>query len=210
MKFDPRFWQTPLYSFSQIIISALLDWATLQVDPEGAVVPDHVARRIKIIHPIGSNSVITQNAEQKSQWEHLVGRFYDRMIDFSKKPEIAFSTSAMAITNEYLREMPDLEETTQEKRYPRHGIGRLSDPNPSPGTLQAQRLTEIMLHQDEENALRFLESVVLKWAGELPPGQVEQLRAELPPRGDGDPTKTWSEADLRGYALFRIAESLEH
>jgi hypothetical protein len=67
-----------------------------------------------------------------------------------------------------------------------------------------------MLHLDEQNALLFLENVVLKWALELPKEQLEQLKNELFHRNHDQPDYTWTETKLRGYAVFLLAEGLEH
>ena len=74
----------------------------------------------------------------------------------------------------------------------------------------AHWLTEYMLHLDEKEALRFLECIVIKWAQELPRDQLGQLNDELLHLNNDNTKCAWSEAKLRGYALYRIAAGLEH
>jgi hypothetical protein len=210
MIFELGFWNYPFWSNTSIIIGALLDWATLVVDPKGMVVPDHIARSIKITNSNKYDPALMQSPEQKNQWEQLIGRFYDRMINLSNHPEDTFSESSMVSIESYLMSLPSYDEVTKEKRYPENGIFHLKTPSRVQEDKQAQWLAEYMLHLDEKGALHFLESVVIKWALELPKDQLEQLNDELFHRNNDNPKYTWTEVELRGYALYRIAEGLEH
>jgi hypothetical protein len=210
MIFELDFWNYPFWSSTLIFIGALLDWATLVVDPKGMVVPDHTARSIKITNPSKYDPALLQSPEQKIRWEQLIGRFYDRMIYLSNHPEDTFSESSMVSIESYLMSLPSYDEVTKEKRYPENGNFHLKIPSRVQEDKQAQWLTEYMLHLDEKSALHFLESVVIKWALELPKDQLERLHDELFYGNNDNPKYAWTEVKLRGYALYRIAEGLEH
>jgi hypothetical protein len=210
MRIEPEFWNCSFWSSTLIIIGALLDWATLVVDPKGMIVPDHVARSIKIGDPNHYHPALLQSPEQKSQWVKLIGRFYDRMMKLSYHPENTFSDHSIVSIESYLMGLPSYDEMTKERRYPEDGIVHLRTLDRAQEDNKAQWLTEYMLHLKDADALRFLESVVLKWALELPQEQLGQLKDELLHRNNDNPKCTWTEVELRGYALYRIAEGLEH
>ena len=72
----------------------------------------------------------------------------------------------------------------------------------------ARHLTEYMLHFNSEEALQILERVVILWAAQLPSEQYDQLKASLT---ENQPGYAWSDAEVRGYALYSyVAEPLEH
>jgi hypothetical protein len=179
MKIELGSWNNPIWSSTSIIIGALLDWATLVVDPTGRTVPEHVARGIKIVHQDKDNPALIQNQEQKKHWEQLIGRFYYRLIDLSKQPEDTFSDSLIASIDQYLLSLPDHAEMTKEKRYPENAILHLKKPDRESEDTRARWLTEYMLSFDEEEALCFLESVAVKWTLELPQGQLGRLHNDL-------------------------------
>jgi hypothetical protein len=210
MNFDPGFWNNSFWSNSLIIISAILDWVTLVVDPKGIVVPEYVARNIKITDPNKFDPALMQSPEQKSQWEQLIGSFHNRMVDLSNIPEDTFSEYSIASIKSYLMRLPSYDEMTKNKRYPANRIVHLKSPDHVQEYTKAQWLTEYMLHLDEEGALHFLESVAIMWAVELPQDQLNQLKNELLHLNNDNPKSSWIEAELRGYALYRIAEGLEH
>lgn len=71
----------------------------------------------------------------------------------------------------------------------------------------ARRLTEYMLHFTSEEALHFLERVVILWAAQLPNDQFSQLKESLI---KNHAPFAWADADVCGYALYSyVAEPLE-
>src|ERR1043165_6644927 len=85
-----------LWSSSLIFVGALLDWATLIVDPSGEALPSHV---IMSRHPHAEGHLPisrTQTAEQQQAWQQLISSFYYRIKAHSNAAERTFSPASIA------------------------------------------------------------------------------------------------------------------
>jgi hypothetical protein len=196
-----------LGSSSLIFIGAVLDWATLVVDPSGNALPEHVIRahqRQIEGHLPPSRS---QTAEQQQAWQQLINTFYRRIKARSYAAEQTFSAPSIATIHAEVLHLPAYESLVQQRYYPEPMVVGSHNPHHAQEDTIARYLTEYMLHLNVEEALRFLEQVVILWAVQLAREQFDQLQESLTRHHSGT---VWSEAEVRAYALYSyVAEPLE-
>jgi hypothetical protein len=197
-----------LWSSSLIFVGALLDWATLVVDPSGEALPSHVIKS----HPRHTEAHVlpsrAQTVQQQQAWEELIGTFYTQTKARSYAAEQTFSLPSLATIHADVLHLPAYETLVQHHYYPEPMIVGIDNPQHEQENKIARRLTEYMLHLSSEEALGFLERVVILWAAQLPSDQLEQLKGSLT---NNQPGHMWSIAEVRGYALYSyITEQLEH
>src|SRR5690349_19795919 len=115
MRIEAEFWNHPYVACEQIITVALLDWATLMIDPKGLIVPDHVYRA-RTLDPSRYGRAKRQNRDQKSRWQGYIRRFYNRLVLLSQLCEHTFLLSSVIATHDYLLGLPNYAELTRAKR----------------------------------------------------------------------------------------------
>jgi hypothetical protein len=196
-----------LTASSLIFIGALLDWATLVVDPSGNALPDHVIRAHQR-HAEGYLSPsCSQTAEQQQAWQQHINTFYQRIKARIYAAEQTFSPSSIATIHAEVLRLPTYKSLVEQRYYPEPMVVGIHNPHHAQEEAIARYLTEYMLHLNAEEALRFLEQVVILWAVQLPRDQLDQLQESLARHDSGT---VWSEAELRAYALYSyVAEPLE-
>jgi hypothetical protein len=196
-----------LWSSSLIFVGALLDWATLVVDPSGQALPSHV---IKSRQGYAEGHLPTsrpQTPEQQQAWQQLISSFYSQIRARSYACERTFSPTSIATIQTEMLQLPSYESLVQHHYYPEPLIVGIDNPHHEQEKKLARRLTEYMLHFSSEEALQFLERVVILWAAQLLSDQFDQLKGSLT---RNQPGYAWSDAEVRGYALYSyVAEPLE-
>jgi hypothetical protein len=197
-----------LWSSSLIFVGALLDWATLVVDPSGEALPSHVISSRPRQTEAHVRPPRAQTVEQQQAWEELIGTFYTQTKMRSYAAEQTFSLPSLATLQADVLHLPAYETLVQHHYYPEPMIVGVANPHHEQENKIARRLTEYMLHLSAEEALGFLERVVILWAAQLSSDQLDQLKESLTKNQSGH---TWSDADVRGYALYSyVTEQLEH
>lgn len=196
-----------LWSSSLIFVGALLDWATLVVDPAGEALPSHV---IKTRQGDAAGHLPTarpQTAEQQQAWQQLVRTFYYQTKARSNACERTFSPTSIATIQTEVLQLPLYESLGQHHYYPEPMVVGIDNPHHEQANKIARRLTEYMLHLSVEEALQFLERVTILWAAQLPSDQFDPLKTSLT---KNQPGYAWSDAEVRGYALYSyVVEPLE-
>jgi hypothetical protein len=196
-----------LWSTSLIFVGALLDWATLVVDPSREALPTHA---IKTRQGDAEGHLPTsrpQTAEQQQAWQQLISTFYNQTKARSYACERAFSPTSIATIQTEVLQLPSYESLVQHHYYPEPMVVGSGNPHHEQENKIARRLTEYMLHLSLEEALQFLERVAILWAAQLPSDQFDQLKGSLT---KNQPGYAWSDAEVRGYALYSyVVEPLE-
>jgi hypothetical protein len=189
--------QCPLLSSQSIILGALIDWATLIADPSGTRVPRYQAR--------SRPQLLLYSPKQEQQWRSSLG------LACTTLRQLMWSSATLS-PYRITRAHQTLVQAAHGKRDVALQYSPIEAPIPtsSPTKDDAQRvsqiLTTIMISETSEVAMEVITAVVVEWLRQLPNAQVSQLRKTLQER---DPRATWSEADVRCFALETIVTTLQ-
>jgi hypothetical protein len=196
-----------LWSSSLIFVGALLDWASLVIDPSGETVPSHVIKSHQGHNEAHLPPSRPQTAEQQQAWQQLISAFYNQTKARCNACERTFSPMSIATIQAEVLQLPSYESLVQHHYYPEPMVVGIDNPHYKQENKIARHLTEYMLHLSLEEALQFLERAVILWAAQLPKEQFAQLKASLTKNQQGYP---WSDAEVCGYVLYSyVVEPLE-
>lgn len=196
-----------LWSSSLIFTEALLDWATLRVDPSGDSLPTHVT--LPLIPTPEHNFRIphTQTAQQRQEWQALISAFYRRIMKRVYAEDDTFSSPTIAMLQAWVAQLPSYEQLVQSLYYPEPMWVGINNIHHATENRISRRLTEYMLHLSQDDALQFLEYLVILWAAQLPADQVQQLKKSL---GMSYLEPAQYDIRARSYALYTyVAEQFE-
>jgi hypothetical protein len=192
-----------LWSSSLIFVGALLDWATLVVDPSGTALPPHVIRA-RNREP---TDAFCQTTAQQHAWQQLIQRFYYPIKARCYAAERTFAAASIVNLQAEVALLPSYESIVQHHAYPYPLMVGIHNPAHTAEDAVARHITEYMLHRLPDEAVWFLERVVLLWAAHLPNEQIAHLRHSF---ATNPASSGWSDATIRSYALYSyVAEPLE-
>jgi hypothetical protein len=189
--------QCPLLFSQSIILDALIDWATVMADPSRTRVPRYQAR--------SSPQLLPYSPKQEQQW------FSSLSLACTTMRQLMWSSTTLSpyrITRAHqtsvqaanIKRDEALQYSPIEAQVPTSSLTR------DDAQRVSQSLTTIMTNETPEAAMEVITAVVVEWLRQLPDAQVSQLRNTLQER---DSRVTWSEADVRCFALETVVITLQ-
>ena len=190
----------PLPNFSldrchHIISQALADWAKLDIDPSGTLLPSHLFEIMKQVTSDAEQICKAQDEEQEQRWYENMSKCYLFFEKLAHNYDVTFSTQSIEEARAYLA---NVNHQTHVHPYPydkaRHWLiwSSLEE------QIAISLLVEPMLNYLEEQAFYFMKCVLVDWLAQL-------NDAELYKKNSGRALN-----HRRGYVLYLLMIDFEH
>ena len=196
MTFANPLHQLPLRTSMRVLGAALTDWAILQSDPTGMVLPSWRLRSLQ--QDVSRIQQFTlQNKYQQFQCYHDTVKWYGVLWSWSHQYQTMFQSSCLLQAGSYL---DSIQLISRYHRYPYTQAQAWHHPTDTATIPIIGWITERMINQDAHAAELFVKHLAIHWLSRY---TLEEL-----------PTNSYDSSrdvhKLRGYVLFCIAMDFEH
>lgn len=188
--------QLPLRDGMRAVSAALADWAILQVDPVGILLPSWRLRSLQH-DPTRRQLFAPQNKYQQFQCFHDTSKWCGVLLNLSHQWERIFHPVAVEHATQYLSFLHHLPLI---QPYPYTQARAWRHPTEIGANPIIGWVTEHMTNQDPHNAELFIQHLSIHWLNRY---TLEEL-----PTNSYDPSREVQK--LRGYVLYSIAMNFEH